>query len=233
MKNNRQYLIAESESANEQFFGADGFADDNNFYGNDYSFYGNDYSADAGAAPAKTQTSMPYVFLISNSTASDVSNVLFLGANQNTVLNTTNFGNAAAITITCLNGSISYAQFLQALKSNAILVGEMHLQSSNTSQPFTPFTVSQTDPVGATSSLPYLPTIDPYQNQSGVSVFKQLIPINAWTQYTFTMLASASMYVRLFPAQTIDTSRALLDKSVARQYNNPRISLPAIRSIGK
>lgn len=234
MKNNREHLINERDMANDHFFGADGFADDNNFYGNDYSaFYGNDYSADACPAPAKTQSSVPYVFLISNSSASDVSSVTFLGANVNGLSSVTNFGNAAAITITCLNGSITYAQFLQSLNSNAILIGEMQLQSSNTSQPTTPFSVTQTDLNGATSTLPYLPQLDPYQNQNGVIVFKQLIPINAWTKYTFTMLASASMYVRLYPAQTIDTSRALLDKPVSRQYNNPRISMPALRQIGK
>lgn len=234
MKNNREYLINEQESANDMFFGADGFADDNNFYGNEYSsFYGNDYSADGSPAPAKTQSAVPYVFLIANSTAADVTSVTFLGANTNGLTGVTNFGNPAAITISCLNGSITYAQFLQSLNSASILVGEMQLQSSNTSQPTTPFSVTQTDLNGATSTLPYLPQLDPYQNQNGVIVFKQLIPINAWTKYTFTMLASANMYVRLYPAQTIDTSRALLDKAVSRQYNNPRISMPAIRQIGK
>lgn len=234
--NKKNYFAKEQAKANDMFFAADGFADDN-FYGSEYSnangfaddnFYGNSYSADGGCAPAvSVSRSNPYTFNIANSAAVDISNVVLLGANQNTVLNTTNFGNtgtAAAITITQQNGAVTYAQFLQAIKTQPFLIGEMQLQSSNTSQPFQTFTVSQTENDGRTSSVPYYPVLNPFQQQSGVAIIKQLIPVNSYTQFTFTILASATLTVRLYPAEQVDISRSVVGEPVSKPYNNPQIA---------
>lgn len=230
--NRKNYFQQEQARANDLFFSADGFANDN-FYGQGYSgngfnndnFYGQGYSSAEGAAPVGPQyqivKSNPYIFKIVNSAAVDISGVVLLGANQNAQASASNFNNNAAITITQENGSLTYVQFLQSLYSRAILTGRVLLQSSNTSQPFRPYTVAQTDSNGATSSLPYSPTLDPFQQQSGVSFMDQLVPIDSYTTFTFTILASATLYVYLYPAKVLDTSRAVIGMPAVQPFNNP------------
>lgn len=240
----KSYFAKEQDRVNNTFFSADGFSDDN-FYGSEYSsadgfadnFYGNDYSnADAAPAPAmRVAKSNPYTFQIANSAAVNLSNVVLLGANQNTVLGTTNFGNTgvnASVTITQLNGSISYAQFLQMIKTQSFMVGEIQLQSTNTTAPFLTFSVAQTEPDGRTSTVPYYPILNKFQQQNGVSSIEQLIPVNGNTQFLFSILSSDTLTVRLFPCQTVDVSRAVVDRPVAVSYNNPRINAQTL-TLGK
>lgn len=230
--NRKNFFEREQARANDMFFSADGFANDN-FYGAGYSangfnndnFYGSPYSsAEGNAAPApqyQIVKSNPYNFKIVNSASVDISGVVLLGANINGLSGLTNYNNNAAITITMQNGTLTYAQFLNSLNSASFLIGRTLLQSSNTSQPFEEYSVSQTDLNGATSSLPYTPTPDPYQNLATVSFLDQLVPVNAYTQFTFNILASATMYVRLYPAKVLDTSRAVVGMPSIQPFNNP------------
>ena len=118
------------------------FSDAQHFANDTYSDYdgwdemgGGEYDYASAGIGAEAKASLPFIINIANSTTDDVANVVFLGANSN-LFNATNFGNPAAITITMDNGTVTYTEFLESIKSEPFKVGLMYLQSANTSQPF-------------------------------------------------------------------------------------------------
>jgi hypothetical protein len=178
------------------------------------------YAGGAGHSNANPADSLPYVFNIANSTTDDVSSVVILGANQNTV-GATNFGNAAAITITMASGAVTYQQFLENLKSQPFKTGLMHLQSSNTSQPFQVLTFTELQANGTSTTWPVTPLLDPNQNQAGVTIVKNQFTVDAWTQISTTILASATLTMRIFPMQELNVARAISSRPVEKDYNAP------------
>jgi len=190
------------------------------------------YMAQAGAgvpSNANPSTSLPFTFVIANSTTNDVSSVVLLGSNTNSV-GATNFGNVAAITITMQTGAITYQSFLESVKSNPFKVGLMHFSSTNTTQPYQAWTFTQAYPNGASNTLPLQPLEDPNQNQAGVTIVKYQFSVNAYTSMTTTILASATLYVRMFPIQEINVARGLDNRAVEKEYSAPQWSqLPDFR----
>lgn len=201
-----------------------------NFAMSNYSNYGGDWSniveqpynyADGGASASKP--SLPFTFNIANSTTDDVSSVVILGANKNT-FGATNFGNAAAITITMDTGSITYTQFLETIKAQPFKVGMIYLQSANTSQPFKSLTITYQDVNGVQTTVPVVPLVDPMQNQAGVTVVNQEFVVDGNTEISTTILASATLTMRLFPAEQADVARDLAGRGVIKGYSRPNIS---------
>lgn len=174
-------------------------------------------------------TSLPFTFVIANSTTNDVSSVVLLGANANSV-GATNFGNVAAITITMQTGAVTYQQFLESIKSNPFKVGLMHLSSTNTTQPYQAWTFTQAYPNGRSQTLPLQPVEDPNQNQAGVTIVKYQFSVDAFTSMTTTILASATLYVRMYPVQELNVARGLDNRSVEKGYAAPDLyQLPNLR----
>lgn len=211
-----------------------------NYFDQAYAYANNNYSnatgdwgyavgveynyADAGMvgvpSNANPANSLPYVFNISNSTTDDVSSVTLLGANANTV-GATNNGNAAAITITYQSGAVTYAQFLENIKSQPFKVGLMHIQSSNTSQPFQTLTITESSASGRSSTLPITPQLDPNQNQSGVTIVRHQFTVNAWLSISFTVLASATVTISMYPMQELNIARGIDGRPVDQVYGAP------------
>lgn len=193
-------------------------------YGGDWSNLTNeDYNYAEGGDAMSGQSSLPYTINIANSTTASVSSVVILGANSN-LYNASNFGNAAAITITMDNGDVTYTEFLEGIKSEPFKVGMMYLQSSNTSQPFKQLTLTHREPNGRVSSLPLTPRLDPYQNQSGVTVVNYNFVVNAFTKITTTILGSATLTMSLYPQQTAELARDLAGRNVVKPYSKPSLS---------
>jgi len=215
----RRYFSEAEAMAHESFsnFGGDEW---NNMTQDNYNYA---QGAGGGAAAADPKASLPFILNVANSTASDVSSVVVLGANSNT-FGSTNNGNAAAITITMDNGDVTYVEFLESIKSEPFLVGLMYLQSSNTSQPFKQLTIEYREPNGRKVTLPVTPALDPMQNQAGVTIVRHKFPVNAFTKISTTILASATLTMRLYPAEQVDISRSLNGQSVAKGYARPNLS---------
>lgn len=204
----------------------------NNNYSNatgDWGYaVGGEYNyADAGMvgvpSNANPANSLPYVFDIANSTTDDVSSVVLLGANANTV-GATNNGNVAAITITYQSGTVTYAQFLENIKSQPFRVGLMHLQSSNTSQPFQTLTITEGQANGTSSTIPIRPVLDPNQNQSGVTIVRYQFTVNAWLSITTTILASATLTIMMYPMQELNVARGIDGRPVDKVYGAPTLT---------
>jgi hypothetical protein len=190
-----------------------------------YDYMGADeYNYASEGIGAEAKASLPFIINIANSTTDDVSDVVFLGANSNANSTATNFGNVAAITITMDNGTVSYIEFLESIKSEPFKVGLMYLQSANTSQPFKQLTITYREPNGREVTLPVSPALDPMQQQGGVTIVRHKFPVNAFTKITTTILASATLTVRLYPMEQLDVSRGLSGRSVGKAFSKPNLS---------
>lgn len=205
--------------ANEEYSNYDGW---DNMAPDSYD-YADDYNYASQGVGAEAKASLPFIINISNSTTDDVAGVVFLGANSN-LFNATNFGNPAAITITMDNGNVTYTEFLESIKSQAFKVGLMYLQSENNSQPFKQLVLSYREPNGREVTLPVTPALDPMQQQGGVTIVRHKFPVNAFTKITTTILASASLSVRLYPSEQLDVSRGLVGRSVGKNFSKPNLS---------
>lgn len=214
--NNYDYFASAERHAFNSYSNYDGW----NGFTDNYNYMDN---AGVGMpSNANPSDSLPYTFQIANSTTNDVSSVVLLGANANTV-GATNNGNAAAITITMQTGTLTYAQFLENVKSQPFKVGLMYLQSSNANQPFQSLTFTQGAANGTSYTVPYSPTLDPNQNQSGVTIVRHKFTVDAWTSITTTILASATLTVKMYPMQEVNIARGIEARPVEKTYGAPNM----------
>ena len=215
------------------------FSDAQNFANDTYSNYdgwdemgGGEYDYANAGVGAEAKASLPFIINIANSTTDDVANVVFLGSNSN-LFGATNFNNAAAITITMDNGTVTYTEFLESIKSEPFKVGLMYLQSANTSQPFRQLVIAYREPNGREVTMPVSPALDPMQQQGGVTIVRHKFPVNAFTQITTTILASATLTVRLYPSEQLDVSRGLSGRPIGKGYkpNLSQFQFPSRRNL--
>jgi hypothetical protein len=203
-----KYFADARAAANENF---------NSMNGSDYLNANGGSSAGLGGA-----TSQPYILSIANSTTAAVANVLVGGAYTN--LQATNFGNAAAITISMGISSLTYGEFLYQSMNKPFVVGATYLSSANASQVLETLTIAQKDINGNESSKVIVPTIDPYQQQTDKVVIAFNWKFDGFTQVTIaSILGSATLKMYLYPAENVSTGRALTGGSVVRGFSNPDI----------
>jgi|GEM_PF-2718958 len=220
------------------------FEEANNFANESYSNFGGDDGwtnmvdeydyMGGGNSQGDARASLPFIINIANTTAADVAAVNILGSNSN-LFGATNFGNPAAIVITMDNGTVTYTEFLESVKSEPFKVGMMYLQSANTAQPFKQITVEYREPNGRQVTLPVSPALDPMQQQSSVTIVRYSFPVNGFTKLQTDILASATLTLRLYPSEQLDISRGLVGRGVAKDYAQPNLSqfqFPRGRMIG-
>jgi hypothetical protein len=202
---------------------AENFANENFSNYDGWSNFTDEYNYADGGAEQTALSSLPYVINISNSTTDAVEGVTFLNANFAGNQAAPAFGNDAAISIT-MDGTISYQEFLQDVKSAPFKIGQMYLQSENASQPFKTLTITNREANGRKVELPINPRLDPMQNQAGVSIVRTSFTVNAFTSITTTILASATLVVSLYPMEVIDVARSLSGQTVSKAYSKPNLS---------
>lgn len=215
----KNYFSDAQNFANDSYSNYDGW---DNMGGEGYD-YADDYNYASEGIGAEAKASLPFIINIANSTTDDVSGVVFLGSNSN-LFGASNFGNVAAITITMDNGNVTYTEFLESIKSEPFKVGLMYLQSANASQPFKQLVIAYREPNGREVTMPVSPALDPMQQQGGVTIVRHKFPVNAFTKITTTILASATLTVRLYPSEQLDVSRGLSGRSVGKNYTKPNLS---------
>lgn len=219
---------------NEQFIGVDGvwesFTDDSDIA----AFYRAEGGAEA-APMASAQRSQPYILTVSNASNAAVTVDLF-GAYI--YLNNAGFSSGTSGTLTVSNVTISsglsnttYYNLLNQSSASPFTIGSTLISSVNgtTSQVLAPLTLTTQDANGNQAVKILTPTIDPYQNQSGVIELKQAFRIDGFTKLTFSIYASTSVQFQFYPSDNINIARGLAGSPVSRQYGNPQIIRPAVR----
>lgn len=232
-----RYMAAARSRANESFYGADGFMDD------DLSFAGEDmFGADGDAAMSPmAPTSQPYIITltytgaVNNTSAIDVLGAFtYLNtapsgyAWSNGSLNFTGTGGTVAIASALSN--VNYQQFLFQSMNNPFSVGLTYIQatsssgSGNLSQVVTPITLTTQDANGNQAQKILTPTVDPYQQQTNVIALRQAFRMDGFTKLTIPVIyAYTTITLRFYPSDTLNLARGLAGKPVTQGYGNPGI----------
>lgn len=220
-----------NRSVNEQFVGVDGFIDDDTYF----TGYDNFYNAEGDAAPVAAPVAMrsqPYIITVSNASASAVTIDVF-GAYI--YLNNAGFSSGSLtvsnVTITSGLSNTTYYNLLNQSSVSPFTIGSTLISSVNgvASQVLQPITLNTQDANGNQAVRILTPTIDPYQNQSGVIELKQPFRIDGFTRLTFTIFAATSVQFQFYPSDTINIARGLAGNPVSKQYGSPKIIRPAAR----
>ena len=228
-----KYLQNANRSVNEQFVGVDGFVDD------DMSWTGAEdfWSADASAAPAAAAApdlmrSQPYIITVSNASNAAVTIDVF-GAYI--YLNNAGFSGGSLtvsnVTITSNLSNVTYYNLLNQSSFSPFTIGSTLISSVNgvAAQVLNPITLQTQDANGNSAVKILTPTIDPYQNQSGIVNLKQPFRIDGFTRLTFSIFASTSVQFQFYPSDNINVARGLQGTPVSKQFGSPRLIRPAAR----
>jgi len=228
MSSIQKYLQNANRSINEQFIGVDGvwenFTDDTDI--------ANFYRADGEAAAPSPMRSQPYILTVSNASNAAVSVDLF-GAYI--YLNSAGFsGGSLTLDSTTITSGLSNTTYYNLLNQSSVspfTIGSTLISSINgvSSQVLQSLTLTTQDANGNQAVKILTPTIDPYQNQSGVIELKQAFRIDGFTKLTVSVFAATSVQFQFYPADNINIARGLAGSPVSKQYGNPQIIRPAVR----
>lgn len=231
MSSIQKYLQMANRSANEAFVGVDGFVDDDMYF----TGYDNFANAEGEAAPMAAPVAMksqPYIITVSNASNAAVTIDVF-GAYV--YLNNAGFtaGSLTVSNVTISSGlsNTTYYNLLNQSSVSPFTIGSTLISSVNgtTNQVLQPLTLTTQDANGNQAVKVLTPTIDPYQNQSGVIELKQPFRIDGFTKLTFVIYASTSVQFQFYPSDTINIARGLAGNPVSKQYGSPKIIRPASR----
>ena len=224
----RKYLENAKSFANERYMNAIGF---DYFAGGDQFF---DADGDGAAAPqaggvpsmGAMRTSQPYIITISNASATSVSNFDVLGAYQYLGSGTFTSGSLVSgqITVSSAISNVTYQEFLYQSMNSPFAVGLTYIESvsGSTTQVSQTLTLNTRDANGNQALKTLVPTIDPYQQQSGIVALNQLYDIDGFTKITIsTVLPSVVFRLHFYPRANLNIARGLRGNQVAADFGSP------------
>lgn len=224
----KKYLQNAKNFANERYMNAIGF---DYFSGGDQFF---DADGDGAAAPqaggvpsmGAMRTSQPYIITVSNASATSVSNFDVLGAYQ--YLGTGGFTNGSLvsgqITVSSAISNVTYQEFLYQSMNSPFAVGLTYIESvsGSTTQVSQTLTLNTRDANGNQALKTLVPTIDPYQQQSGIVALNQLYDIDGFTKITIsTVLPEVVFRIHFYPRANLNVARGLRGNQVAADFGSP------------
>ena len=191
------------------------------FDGDDMSFADGDdmsYASGSGNVPV----SDPYVIQFANALTSNVTAYMF---GYNSFWGSTNYGNNASVTITNLQGS-TYGALLAQSNNKPFKIGKLRFQSSTSSQLTQTVSIFHVDANGKQYSTPLNLSImkDAYQFQSDILDINKIITIDGNTYLAFTLIASASLVISVFPVQIVSAKAELNGGKALNNAKAPRLS---------
>jgi hypothetical protein len=224
----RKYLENAKNFANERYMNAIGF---DYFAGGDQFF---DADGDGAAAPqaggvpsmGAMRTSQPYIITISNASATSVSNFDVLGAYQYLGTGTFTSGSLVSgqLTVSSAISNVTYQEFLYQSMNSPFAVGLTYIESvsGSSTQVSQTLTLNTRDANGNQALKTLVPTIDPYQQQSGIVALNQLYDIDGFTKITIsTVLPSVVFRMHFYPRANLNVARGLRGNQVAADFGSP------------
>jgi hypothetical protein len=201
------------------------------FAGGDQFF---DADGDGAAAPqaggvpsmGAMRTSQPYIITISNASATSVSNFDVLGAYQYLGTGTFSSGSLTSgnITVSSAISNVTYQEFLYQSMNSPFAVGLTYIESvsGSSTQVSQTLTLNTRDANGNQALKTLVPTIDPYQQQSGIVALNQLYDIDGFTKITIsTILPSVVFRMHFYPRANLNVARGLRGNQVAADFGSP------------
>lgn len=183
-----------------------------------------DFMINANGAAPQLKTPKPYFLTVYNSTASNLTAVLF-GLNK--WLLTTNFGTTAGVTVTPGDPNISYLELLQQSGQQPFETSLIRISSSNASQVTQTLSVVKKDASGQVfqDSIYTDPYVSSYQFQNTRADIPYNLLIDANTYISVTILAGATVNFTFFPAAKVNTARMVAGSTAEQQYGTPPVNL--------
>jgi len=224
----KKYLQNAKNFANEKYVNAIGF---DYFAGGDQFFDADGSGApapDAGGVPSMgtMRTSQPYIITVSNASATSTSNFDVLGAYQYLGTGSFSSGNLTVgnIVISSAISNITYQEFLYQSMNSPFSVGLTYIESisGSSTQVSQTLTLNTRDANGNQALKTLVPTIDPYQQQSGIVALNQLYDIDGFTKITITtVLPSVVFRMHFYPRANLNVARGLRGNQVASDFGSP------------
>jgi hypothetical protein len=232
MSSIQRYLQNANRQVNEQFVGIDGvwesFTDDTDIA----QFYRADGMPAAAPSPARSQ---PYIVSVSNASNAAVTidvfgAYIYLNGGPGSFSN----GSLTVSNVTISSGlsNTTYFNLLNQSSVSPFTIGSTlisYVSGASTTQVLQPLTLTTQDANGNQAVKILTPTIDPYQQQSGVIELLQAYRIDGFTKLTFSLFASTAVQFQFYPADNINIARGLAGAPVSKQFGNPGIIRPAVR----
>lgn len=225
--NSKEKELRNYIAGTENFSGFDSYDEaegDMSYFDDDFNNAdGDDFNNADGHAPARVESD-PYVIQYVNTTTSDVTAVMF-GFNQNAFSGVGNFGNPAAVVITNLQGA-TYGQLFAQSQNKVFKISRQRWASATAAQLQQTITISHTDANGnvRTSPLNLSVMLDSYQFQATVIDTTKSIVIDGNTQLSFTLKASATFVISLYPTSIISGKAVLNGGAALNKATAPRLS---------
>jgi hypothetical protein len=226
-KNVNRYLAAARANAHENFVNADGQFDDAASFGGNRFASANGNFAMASGMGASAPTSQPYVVNVTSASGVAVANVDVLGSNQY-LGKSANWVNGnyvdGGITISSGTPGVTYQEMLYQFQQQPFAVGLTYYQSATTNQVLQTLQIVTKDANGNEAKRPIVPTIDPYQYQTGIVPIKQGYNVDGFTKITIaSVLPTGAITFQFYPADKINVAAGLSGSSVAKTYSDPGI----------
>lgn len=226
----QKYLADARNQANNSFANADGLLDDATRAGaNAFRNMSGGYSnADGGAGRNTAPTSQPYVVNVTSTSGAAVADFAILGSNTYLYGQSGTWTNGSlvigSITISSGTPGVTYQQMLAQFQTQPFVCGMTYYRSATTNQVNQTLQIVTKDANGNESKMPIVPTTDPYQYQNGIIVLNNVFNVDGWTSLIIaSVLAGSTITFQFYPADKINLSRGLENKSVAASFSNPGI----------
>jgi hypothetical protein len=213
----------------EKMSGFDSYDDDMSYFddmdgfdGDDMSYFDDDAMSYAGGPQRQVAVSDPYVLQYENTTAGDLTAILY---GYNDYFGAVNYGNPVGITITNLQGG-TYGRLIAQSNNKFFKIGKWRFQSSTPAQLQQTLSLVHVDGNGKQYSTPLNLSImrDAYQQQPDIIDVTKPVTVDGNTFITFTLKASAILVVSMFPIEVISGKAKLNGGTSLNSARAPRLS---------
>jgi hypothetical protein len=208
----------------ERMSGMSGFDSegDMSYFDNDEMSYFDDDQMSFASGNQSAPLSDPYVVQYQNTTTNDVTAYIF---GYNDYFGATNYGNPTAVVITNLQGG-TYGRLIAQSNNKNFKIGKLRFQSATSSQLQQTLQIYHVDANGKQYSSPLNLSImrDAYQQQSDILDVTKNITVDANTYISFTLKASATLVISMFPISVLSGKAALNGGTTLNVAKAPRLS---------
>ena len=202
------------------------FDDDGGEFDDPMSFFDDGDDAMSYASGQRAMAiSDPYVIQYENTTAGDLTAILFGYNDVFTDGTAGNWGNPAGITITNLQGG-TYGRMLAQSNNKFFKVGKWRFQSATPAQLQQTLNLTHYDANGKNYTTPLNLSImrDAYQFQSDIIDVSKSVVIDGNSQVNFTLKAGAVLVISIFPVKMISGKAKLNGGTSLNSARAPRLS---------
>lgn len=171
-------------------------------------------------------TSVPFIILLTNTSAGAISNVDFLYATES-MWDTSTYGVTAGVTPSVGYSNKTYKGFLSQLLIHDLTIGAFLIECSTNAEATATLLFRTDNQRGKAYEDTVIPKILPTWQQTGIAYVEQEVNISAWTKCTLSSIAASAVYkLTMYPYKRSGSFGTEI------RYNKPGL-MDASRALGK